>query len=59
MGRIIARIIMAVVTTALVILSIIGIAAIIYLANWLPVLDKLTNPCKYYPNAFVDCEKEE
>lgn len=59
MGRIIARIIMAVVTIALVILSIIGIAAIIYLSNWLPVLDKLTNPCKYYPNAFVDCKKEE
>lgn len=59
MGRIIARIIMAVVTTALVILSIIGIAAIIYLSNWLPVLDKLTNQCKYYPNAFVDCKNEE
>lgn len=59
MGRIIAKIIMGVVTAALVILSIIGIAAIIYLSNWLPVLDKLTNPCKYYPNAFVDCKKEE
>lgn len=57
MGRIIARIIMAVVTTALVILSIIGITAIIYLSNWLPVLDRITNTCKYYPNAFVDCNK--
>lgn len=59
MGRIIAKIIMGIVTTVLVILSIIGIAAIIYLSNWLPVLDKLTNLCKYYPNAFVDCKKEE
>lgn len=59
MGRIIARIIMVAVTTVLVILSIIGIAAIIYLSNWITVLDKLTNPCKYYPNAFVDCKKEE
>lgn len=59
MGRIIARIIMVAVTTVLVILSIIGIAAIIYLSNWLPVLDRLTNPCKYYPNAFVNCKKEE
>ena len=59
MDRIIARIIMAVVTTVLVILSIIGIAAIIYLSNWLPVLDRITNTCKYYPNTFVDCKKEE
>ena len=57
MGRIIARIIMAVVTTVLVMLSIIGIVAIIYLSNWLPVLDRITNTCKYYPNAFVDCNK--
>lgn len=33
-------------------------ACVIYLyIQWYPVIDKVTSPCKYYPNTFADCRK--
>lgn len=33
------------------------ISFLIYLALWVPALDRLGNPCKYYPETFIDCER--
>lgn len=44
-----------IIDTILCIIIVVLVIAIGLFIYYLPVLDRLANPCKYYPNAFIDC----
>lgn len=42
---------------AITILALLGLFFVSILIYYAPVLDRVYNACKYYPEAFIDCEE--
>ena len=41
----------------IVIAVVLFIVSFLYLLMWIPVVDRVVNPCKHYPKLLLDCKE--
>lgn len=34
-----------------------AVLALLYALMWIPVVDRVINPCKHYPDLLIDCKE--